>query len=285
VVFVVAIFFINSNSLNFKNSNEEEGGLAVNTEVLGNLLNKDSDKDGVLDWEEGLWNTDPNSKDTNGDGVSDKKEIEKLKIENGLNQPPQDPETLTKTDKFSQELFTTVAALSQSGELDQMSIDQISESLKEQIQTKTIRVVFTVDDITVVNDNSIEAIKAYDAVTTNISSKYQLEIDPIFILEESMMESGEMDSEVLAKLDPLIVKLEAKIEGYKNMKVPSEFTQPHLSLMNAMQRLAENLIDIRNLENDSLVALGAISKYEENNDALNEITDKFNELLLKKLNG
>jgi hypothetical protein len=284
VVFVVAIFFIKSNS-SYKNSNEGKEGLVVNTEILGDLLNKDSDKDGILDWEENLWNTDPNSKDTDGDGEGDKAEIEKLKIENGLNQPPQDPKTLTRTDKFSQELFTTVAALSQSGELDQMSVEQISESLKEQIQTSSVKIVFTTSDIIVSNDNSIESIKAYDKAITELTSKNQLEVNPLSIFQESIMVDGEINSEILMQLDPLIEKLEETVAGYQQINVPGDLVHYHLNLMNSLQRFTENLIDIRNFESDGLIALGAISKYEENTDALENATKRLNDFLLTKLNS
>jgi len=285
VVFVVAIFFIKSSSTIFKNSSMEESGLSANTEVLGNLLNKDSDKDGVLDWEEGLMNTDPNNKDTDGDGVNDKAEIEKLKKENGLNQPPQDPDTLTQTDKFSQELFATVAALSQSGELDQMSVEQISESLTSQIKNNTVKTVFVVADIQTTNDNSTQAIINYDKAITDLSKKNQLKVNPVSVLQESLMEDGEIDSNVLIQLDPMIETLEATISGLQKIKVPTEIASFHLNLMNALQRLTENLNDIRNFDKDSLIALGAISKYEENNNALDEATKKLNDFLATKLNS
>ena len=36
---------------------------------------KDSDNDGVYDWEEALFGTDPHNPDTDGDGISDSEEI------------------------------------------------------------------------------------------------------------------------------------------------------------------------------------------------------------------
>ena len=39
------------------------------------VVEKDIDHDGLADWEEGLWNTDPKNPDTDGDGVPDGEEV------------------------------------------------------------------------------------------------------------------------------------------------------------------------------------------------------------------
>ena len=284
VLFVVAIFFINSSS-KFKNGKENESGLAVNTEVLGNLLEKDSDKDGILDWEEGLWSTDPNNKDTDGDGINDKAEIEQLKEERGLDAPTEDPNTLSQTDKFSQELFATVAALSQNGELDQASIDQISEALKQEIQSKTIGKIFTSSDITTTNNNSAAIILNYNNTLNNLSTKYQIRVNPIVVFQESLMEDGEIDTSVLYQLEPVVSNLEGLVGELLKVSVPTELATLHLNYTNSLQRLKENLDNIMSVEVDPLIALGSISKYEENSDAIEEAIITLNEVLTVKLSN
>src|SRR3990167_7988543 len=39
------------------------------------ILSSDSDNDGLKDWEELLWKTDPRNPDTDGDGTTDNEEI------------------------------------------------------------------------------------------------------------------------------------------------------------------------------------------------------------------
>ena len=46
-----------------------------NQEKRNELLNKDTDNDGLKDWEEILWKTDPNNPDTDGDKTTDGEEI------------------------------------------------------------------------------------------------------------------------------------------------------------------------------------------------------------------
>src|SRR3989338_5773509 len=53
---------------------QEKSPLAVVLEQTSQL-DADSDADGLKDWEELLWKTDPNKEDTDGDGINDNEEI------------------------------------------------------------------------------------------------------------------------------------------------------------------------------------------------------------------
>ncbi len=69
-VFVVVIFFIKNKSASQTIDQKiASGELAYKNQILGDLINRDSDGDQVPDWEESLWGTDPNKKDTDGNGV------------------------------------------------------------------------------------------------------------------------------------------------------------------------------------------------------------------------
>ena len=156
-VFVVALFLF-KNKDTFTNQNEkasEQEGLTYKNEVLQNLVNKDTDLDGVLDWEEGLWGTDPAKKDTNGDGITDNVEIKNLKVAQGkTTETTEDIANLTQTDKFSRELFSTVVALNQAGIINQATIDKLSGSLAEQIKNSPQRKTYKIPDIKIINDSS-----------------------------------------------------------------------------------------------------------------------------------
>ena len=91
--------------------------------VQSAVLAKDSDNDGLKDWEEQLWKTDPYNSDTDGDGTPDGLEIKQGR--NPLVAGPNDKldtntvtskintETqgdLSETDKFSRDLFVRIVA-------------------------------------------------------------------------------------------------------------------------------------------------------------------------------
>ena len=83
VVLLVLLFFIKTKS-EWTNKEMAGSGLVSGDEILGDVLSKDTDKDGIWDWEEGLWGTDPTKKDTDSDGESDSSYIAKLKASRGV---------------------------------------------------------------------------------------------------------------------------------------------------------------------------------------------------------
>jgi len=283
VVFVVLLFLIKNNFFREK-SQEEKAEEAFAKETLLNLVNKDTDGDKILDWEENLWGTNPIKEDTDDDGKKDDVEIAEMKKNNGVGgENGESGQALSQTDKFSQELFATVATLSQAGEIDQETIDKLSDSLAVQIASSPIRKVYAMKEINVLLDNSVEAIKKYDKATTDLSKKYQFDANSISILAESIINGEEIDAEKLTKLDPIIKEGKQMINELIRIPVPSEFADLHLKLTNAFERLVENLSDIRKFENDVMPALSAVSQYENNSIALEEAIKKLNELFVKKL--
>jgi hypothetical protein len=282
VVFVVGIFFIKSSSSIFKN--EKEGaGLTVSTEVLGNLLSKDSDKDGILDWEEGLWDTNPNNKDTDGDGTPDDVEIAEMKRLSGMeSEGSVDSENLTQTEQFSRELFAVVASLDQSGEIDAASVEKLTDSLATQIVNTPTKKVFTSVDIQVTENNSRETILEYNNNLNKIYQKYPIQGNVLEILQE-FNTSEEENVDILLKLDPIVKQTNNLINEISKTVVPRSIANFHLDFINALQRIKENVEGLELFESDTIVTLGAVSQYETNTilleEAMTQLANAMNEQL------
>jgi hypothetical protein len=113
-------------------------------------ITQDSDNDGLKDWEETLWGTDPHNPDTDGDGTPDGEEVDAgrnptvpgpedmLDLENG-ELPNQTPvEDMTATEKVAAVFFKEYVALRQSGELaDPSAQSELVSNLVKQFETAT----------------------------------------------------------------------------------------------------------------------------------------------------
>lgn len=254
----------------FKNENLPQSGLAYNTEKLEDLVGKDTDLDGVLDWEEGLWGTDPYNKETTA-GTPDSIAINKLKMEQGLTLSEggeEVTETLTETEKFSRELFSTIASLSQSGTLDQTTVDEMSASLAEQLKSSPVEKVFLLSDLKITKNNTIESVRSYDNALTALFQQAPSGRTAIDILQEFITDEENVDGAVLAELAPIITATKSKITAMLNMSVPQALAQPHLDVTNGLERMMENLDKMRFFNEDTILALGAISQYQENTELL-----------------
>ena len=277
IAFLVALFFLKNKSA-FTNStdsaqNKQNEGLTYSNAIVGDLINKDTDGDGVLDWEESLWGTDSRKKDTNDDGTADGIEIEKLSAKGGPasggKEAGQNDTKLTETDKFSRELFSTIAALNQSGAMDQATVDKISESLSDRVQNSTPRKIYTISQIKIINDNSAKSMQNYNMKTgVLLYKKYPMNEKVVSIFKESLVGSEEINVSILAKLDPIIRQLKEIINGMISINVPSKLSVFHLDLINAFEVVAENLNDIKLISKDPVVAISAISQYLKNNDQI-----------------
>ena len=77
VVFIIAVSYAFYGDSGQKNTPTQE--LATNSDLDSEIITKayeqDSDEDGLSDWEEVLWSTDPTKPDTDGNGVSDKDQV------------------------------------------------------------------------------------------------------------------------------------------------------------------------------------------------------------------
>jgi hypothetical protein len=283
VVFLVVLFLLKTGWL-AKNKTTGSSGLTYSNITIKDLANKSTTGDGIPDWEKILWGLDPTKKE-NVLGVPDSVTIEKLKAAQGTgNQTNQADSSLTKTEQFSRDLFATVAAASQDGQpLDQATIDKISSSLADQIQNSSPRKVFAFSDLKIIKDDSVKAVQKYSDLLNSIFSKTPIKYTVIDVLQKFTADGNNPDVSVLPQLDPIIKQTNGFISGMTKMEVPQSLASLHLNVINGLEKMVENLNDIKLYDTDAIVALGAISQYETNATALESATQNLAIAIQQKL--
>lgn len=275
-----------------KNTGEQDG-LAYSNTTVADLINKDTDQDGIPDWQESLYGLDPTKKETTP-GIPDGTAISKLRVEQKTNTGTTsggnasvgaEPEKLTETEKFSRELFATVAAGTQNGVMDQATIEALGASLTDRLQNTSPRKVFSIFDIKTVNDNSVQAFKNYSDALNNILKTYTINYTVLDVLQKFAVDENTVDVSILAKLDPIITQTNKIISGMVKISVPQSISALHLNVLNSLERLAENLSDIRLYESDPILSLGGISKYQENATALESDVNNLVNAINQKLSN
>lgn len=296
VLFLVVLFLIKNTSV-FKNTvaliQNKQSGLTYNTVAVGDLINKDTDKDGILDWEEPFWGLDPTTTETTP-GMPDSSVVAKLKAE-GKSIPSEDPslaeneENLTETDKFARELFSTVASLNQNGAMDEATAEEISNSLIEKMKNSAPGKVFTLSDIKTTSDNSAPAIEKYvklvNTLDNNLIKKYPAKGSVSEILQKFVIDENNVDVTILKDLDPNIKQAKEGVNEMLKISAPSDLAQIHLDMINATERIMENLLDFQLFETDPIIAMKGMSKYEDNMNLYNLAFENFINTITKKLSG
>lgn len=227
-----------------------------------NFYTKDSDGDGVYDWEEGLWGTNPTNKDSNGDGVSDGEQInaqkEEIRGKNDLAENPvKSDEDLTQTEIFARQLFSTTSLARQSGGLSAESLDSFSKAFGRSISDTKVADIY--------NFTSVKL--------TNMSAKeYKAELASIFTLyakagihaERSIYDLANGD--ITAETD--IEKLASIYHDISNRLITSNapYAQAgtHLSLANTTAKLSVALLNIKKFNDDPILATTGLHQYETN---------------------
>lgn len=273
MVFIILVVYFKTEKTKNKN-NEIKENLAYDGLLVEDLIKKDTDLDGIPDWEESLYGMDVTNNDTDGDGVLDFAEISQLKSEDAKTE-----ENLTETDKFSRELFATVAALNQAGEVDQNTIDKLTTSLSEKMGDLPVKKVFLISDIKVMGDDSTTSIQKYNSALGALYKKYTTKDNVTEILKEFVNDGEEVNMEALVKLNPIIKQSEEVIKGMLTITTPPKISQAHLDLINALERSIENLSDIQLYDKDPIIAINAMGKFEENINQLELSMNKLSNLI------
>lgn len=239
---------------------------------IADIVNKDTDGDGVSDWEESIRGTDPNKSDTDGDGVSDFTEIEQLRAqESGGEQNT----TETETSIFAKQLFTTVASLQESGNLDEESASKIINQASLSAQKNVQKTFYTKEQLVV---SSKLTSTTFEKNTEAILAKYDVtyeSLQNIFMILSKIPETGEVEGTTIVQdltvIDSSFKK--ALPELLKNL-VPTKSADVYLSFLNTLQYVSENISDIALIETNPIVSFSAITVYPENVSSLIEVSYK-----------
>ncbi len=292
VLFLVVLFLLKTGFI-FKTietyqANNQNNGLVEDNTTVADLVNKDSNGNGIPDWQESLYGLDPTKKAT-ADGTLNSDVIAKLRAEqsvstiNGSTTTTQQ-EKLTETEKFSRELFATVSAASQNGTMDQATIDALGASLAERVQNSPQRKIFSISDIKVINNDTAAAFTNYSSALNNIYIKYSTtDYGVLNALQDFMADPNNVNSKALVKLTTIIKQTTKIIGEMQKIEVPQSISTLHLNILNSEEALVENLSDIQLYDTDPILSLGGITKYKENatklQSTLNDLTNAINKKL------
>jgi len=277
--------------------------------------NKDTDNDGLRDWEEDLIKTDPANPDTDGDGFLDGEEMDSG--HNPLIKAPADEQTfypLPLGEKYnitnkvfsdenmdtlfaayfaqkkeyldnhpqinSQEAFANNVAQSTIGEMWKRSIGELYSVLSEEMQSELEKIP-AIFDISISDSQlNISPDNSSQAI-----QKYLNEVTGIlyannFFLKEEASNAltKAFEEDDFSQLDVLIKENDLRIEQAKTIIVPSTWKDIHKKGMELTILIRNIYLSFRDVLNDPLKAYLASEKLEKIPDAWNGLMNQAIEL-------
>ena len=260
-------------------SSTNKNGLDANDMTLEDALTLDSNKNGIADWEESLWGLDPK-----GNGDKNKAIIDQKKAAAGIEpsipvQPGDDTASSSPTQVFSQSLLTTILALKQSGGLTQNAIENLGNSIGQNIDSKrSTEPAYTQDDMLLITPTPAARTKYYNDVKA-LTLKYSAsgmgtEFDTI-----AAAVSDPSHADALAQLTPLSSTYLDFSKDLLALPTPSDAAQYALDTANASAALGNSLRKFQTLYTDALTGMVGLDEYVTANDALklgsNELVQYF----------
>ncbi len=259
--------------------NTTKPSITANSAEIQRLVNEtvslDTDNDGLKDWEEVLLGTDPKNPDTDSDGTTDKDEVDQdrdpliagpddsVLSSNTSITNDADPKTddRTVTEDLAIELFTGYISLKKDGNLNTIT----SDSLITAIIDKTVRSAdirpYNTEDITIIEDPSEEAIHAYDIQLTNILKPDQAMENDLVILRQVLETKNNND---LVAFDTSIKHYGKIVSKMLLLSVPTTISTEHVTAINALMRVIENIKSMKTVFIDPLEALIGVEEYTDN---------------------
>ncbi len=233
----------------------------ITSQEADTIASKDTDGDGVYDWQESLWGTDINNVAT-FDNIPDAIYI--AKKQETLNTT--DAQSDNKTDTLSKQLFATINAIKASGTMTpEDSYKEIADSVAQYVtdskddNTRSI----TKSAITVLPDSSANK-KAYITSLGNLSETFFGKNAAIggetSILYYALVNE---DPSHLPDLTPIIASYDALAKKLTTIKVPAAAAADHVLLVNTVYQISTSLTDMQSLFNDTVVGIRGIVEYNK----------------------
>ncbi len=268
-VVILAVAMLVSRRQTFENKNDES--LFLVEGAIENFYNTDTDKDGVYDWEEGLWGTDPFNKDTDSDGVTDGEEIgsnkEEIREKNNLGGEVTASEDLNQTEIFARQLFSAASLAGQQGGLSQESMEAFSKSFGGAISDSKIKDPFTLSDL------KLTAVSPVDYKTSlgeAFDPYLQAGINPLNVIYR--FSNG--DTAVSGDIDQLSEIYNGISNSLLAIPTPHNAAGIQLSLINTTAKLSLAFINMKHIEDDPILAVVGFYQYQEYSVELENTLEK-----------
>ena len=268
----------------------------------------DSDGDGLKDWEEQIYGTNPHNPDTDGDGTDDGDEI-------ALSRDPLKPNTSKDpnhpNDYLTEKTVPVPPASSDTPDIDQPAITRkLAEVFGRDYLANLVQNPDQQPDLNgIANKMAQVAIDASashtppitikDIITPSASAddmkKYLRQFDQILLAALAPITDKKSLTDIVANAvtdhasDAAVNELTVRINAYnqflqniKNLPIPEDFISLHLDYLNTAVREREAIEKIKAAKNDPALVIVGIRELSQTNTRFNDLQQQFIKLQRSK---
>lgn len=262
---------------------------SAETELLQALATKDSDADGLPNWQESLYGTDPEVADTFKLGITDGAAVAQGLIvpkaitdvrapasstgESPVDGLPPAPAEGTLTAQFAQTFFLNFLAAREANGGGDLSEAQMNEVVNQSVAALTSSIKPAPDfkamkDLNVTGSGS-DAMKTFamSAEAVLLKNTNTATTSDINYLRSAIIDGNKSAYDHIASIAK---SYRASAAGIAALPIPAELAEEALFLINILMRMSELDTDFTQTEADPLVAILALQQYQTVATALRE---------------
>ena len=236
--------------------------------IIDSIANKDTDGDGLKDWEEALWQTDPNNPDTNGNGIKDGAEIAANR-DLPASTTPKTARQLTASDQFSRDLFTRYVTIKQTGSGDPADYNNYAGIVQSYIDQEAATMsakIYGASDFKIIKDETPVDIRNYGNAIGALFIDYSAPKfeNELIVLQRAIDNNNPLE---LDKLDANILAYQKGRSALLKMTVPSIFSPDHIALTNAISTIALGIESMKLSFSNPIKAAAGLQSYPDAADS------------------
>ncbi len=267
---------------------------STETELLAVIAQRDTDKDGLPDWEEVLYGTNPTERDTRQLGMSDGEAVSRGLIVPRANVPmpistnkveiddTESPAQNTLTSVFAQSLFSKyiLARQENGGDLSTEQISSLVQNARQQLMA-SVRPASnfkTKEDLSIIA-SSPDLLRKYAISAEEVLSTHSgnLSESELFYLDLALRNG---DSEAIHNLEKLSRAYIDSAMGLVAIAVPSDLSGLSLDLINVLYRIGNEIGDFSRVTTDPIATMLSLAQYRDSIDNMIEIFQKISEMYI-----
>ncbi len=235
-------------------------------ETVGDLLSKDTNGNGIADWEEKLWGLDPTTLYTNG--VPNKTIIEQKKATLGVaSQESQTPEN--ETDELAKELSGIALALSQEGQSSE-TLQAIAARMAQSLKIAETQHHYSLKDLRTVT-TSTQSLQSYHASFRSMLATYNTGASDIDVLIAGIEAEDFSRAPELAATGGTYKRYASALI---QLPVPVGLQKDHLDIANSLYAMGVALDELSQVERNALVAVGGVALYRVSDQGLTTASEE-----------
>jgi len=250
--------------------------------LLQAIATRDSDNDGLTDWEEVLYGTDSHNSDSLNLGMTDGEAVAKGLVvpkaiadisvassspyalsEDGLPSAPAEGTITAAFAKNFLSLYLTAKEANGGADLSEAEIKNISDQALSSLSSAVVAApdFKSKSDITV-SGSGADALKAFaiSAEAVLLKNTHDATKSEIEYLQDEIEDN---DSTALPHIASIAAAYRSSAAGLAVLTVPTELADDDLALINAMMRVSEITTDFTRVDSDPMATMLALNQYPQ----------------------